>query len=468
MNGHYRIFYSFAFKNKLYLILIMNNVSVEEDSMKEPDYIPAERLVRSTTPSHYHTLARRRLSAAKRHSFMSMNRSKQNRAAHKTIFSSTVPKTSHIPIIYSSTSTMPEIPITSGHVQDLLNNPNEQNSGGLFSSDKEKSQSAEAVRVLQNIFQQKQDIMPTITSIASLTTSEMSQDLNSIIYASSNTRNPTSPTTSNHSLTPTDELPGLTSPDSPEKMDLTPSPISGSSRSAFSPPNKSSAVASSALENMAVVEPIYVNTNSKGSGVSDVEKNMSPVLPPTQLNKDVFEKSDCQPIAAEDVIRIKEEKDDVHESNCIDSIETPKIYPPASQDIIDQLNSLTASGIGNIQNLANSISNSFSESNLTEGNLANLSSLSMESLASSLNLSMANVTGLEEQSNPSSRVGIGSGAYSGAGKLDFLSRLEGDSPSMLSMMTNQSSRPSPLSTTPPNPGTLYTFSLNSTDLSLHV
>lgn len=397
---------------------------------------------------------------------MSMNRSKQIRAGQKSIYSSTAPITSHVPIIYSSTSqVIPELPVTSSQIQDLTKTANDTNAhtSGLFSNDEEKVQSAEAVRVLQNIFQQKRDLMPTVSSIESLASSEISHDLNSIINATACSLNESSPTDSNHSPKAMEDL-NQKNPESPEKMDLTPSPISGSSRSAFSPPNKFSSK-SSALESMITTEPLSINSNSKGSTATDEENANSPVNVTT--NKDCPE--NILPMVSQEP-KIKEEAVEATEGNSIISAETPKIYPPASQDIIDQLNSLTASGIGNIQNLANSISNTFSETNLTEGSLGNLSSLSMESLASSLNLSMANVTGLEEQSNPSSRVNVGSGVYSGSGKLDFLSRLEGDSPSMLSMMGNQSCRPSPANTTAPNPGTnqLIFFFLNSTDLSLYI
>ena len=228
-------------------------------------------------------------------------------------------------------------------------------------------------------------------------------------------------------------------------MDLATSPVSGSNRSAFSPPTRTSN-ANSVVESMVTdTEPPEVA--EKSGSVPSEDQRLSPdVVSSTAsqfLQEPMVEKHPTSP----EVLNLKEEAED---ADCIDGMDAGKIYPPASQDIIDQLNSLSASGIGNIQNLANSLTSSFCDTTLSEGNLASLSTLSMESLASSLNLSVANVTGLDGQNVPTSRAG---GGYTGSGnKLDFLSRLEGDSPSMLSMMSSQN-RPSSSSTTPPTPGT---------------
>ncbi|XP_063674016.1 mucin-2-like isoform X3 [Bolinopsis microptera] len=412
----------------------------QEDVVKSTSYVPAERMVRSNTPSHFHTFARRRLTAAKRHSFMSMNRAKQLKSSPKTLFSNTCPKTSHVPIIYSSASESPVVHDTQNSLQGLFNSAN-QGSGGMFVNDVEKAKSAEAVRVLQNIFQQKRDMLPTVTSVETVQ-SEISQDLNTLINATTSalSQSSTSPTTSQHSLTGS---PKQNSPHTPDHMDLTTSPVSGSNRSAFSPPTRTSN-ANSVVESM-VTDTEPPEMMEKSGNVPSEDQRLSPdVVSSTAsqfLQEPVVEKHPTSP----EVLNLKEEAED---ADCIDGVDAGKIYPPASQDIIDQLNSLSASGIGNIQNLANSLTSSFCDTTLSEGNLASLSTLSMESLASSLNLSVANVTGLDGQNVPTSRAG---GGYTGSGnKLDFLSRLEGDSPSMLSMMSSQN-RASSSSTTPPTP-----------------
>lgn len=396
---------------------------------------------------------------------MSMNRAKQLKSSPKTLFTNTCPKTSHVPIIYSSASDSPATHEAPNNLQGLFN-PVTQSSNNLFVTEEEKAKSAEAVRVLQNIFQQKRDMMPTVTSVETVP-SEMSQDLNTLINATTSalSQNSTSPATSQHSLGGSEE-PKQNSPHTPEKMELTTSPVSGSNRSAFSPPTRVSAVSNALVETMVTdQEPQEVVEKPVTSPVEE-EKTKSPEVITTTSShflhqqKQPEEHSTTNP----EMMAVKEE---LEETECNDVVESGKIYPPVSQDIIDQLNSLPASAIGNIQNLANSLTNSFCDSTLTEGSLANLSSLSMESLASSLNLTVANVTGLDGQNVATSRAGgPGGGGYVGPGKLDFLSRLEGDSPSMLSMMGSQN-RPSSSSTTPPTPGTLDYLAchLNSTDLS---
>lgn len=402
----------------------MNFISVEEDEIKSTSYFP-ERLSRSSTPSNYHSFARRRLSAAKRHSFMSMNRSKQHKSSPKTLYSITCPKTSHVPIIYSSASE--DVP-TSNSLQNLFSSPT-QNSSPLFGSGDEKVKSVEAVRVLQNIFQQKRDMIPVVTTAESDPPLSMSQDLNSLINATSGVLNDstTSPTGSLHSpVEPEEHRQG--SPKSPDRRELSSSPP-GSNRSAFSPPTRTLSVTSATtVENMVTDDP----QDCSDENITVEEEERGPLVN-HQISHESHEDQVHSPIEA---VNVKEETDE--NTDCSTISDTSKISYP--QEIIDQLSSLSASNIGNIQNLANSLSSSLnSEANLTaEGGLAGLSSL-----ASSLNLS--NVTSLEGQSL-SSRAGAG---------FDFLSRLEGDSPSMLSMMSSQGRGGSGgSSTTPPQPGTL--------------
>ena len=381
---------------------------------------------------------------------MSMNRAKQLKSSPKTLFSNTCPKTSHVPIIYSSASENSAVQETPNNLQGLFN-PANQSTGSIFVNDEEKAKSAEAVRVLQTIFQQKRDMLPTVSGVETVP-SEITQDLNTLINATTSalSQSTTSPATNQQSLTGSEE-PIHKSPLTPDQMEMTTSPVSGLNRSAFSPPTRTSN-SNPVVENM-VTDPEPQEMNEKSGGVSPPkEKRLSPDIVSSTasqfLPEPVVEKQ-----AALEVMAVKEEKEDIE---CSETVDAAKMYTPASQDIIDQLSSMSASEIGNIQNLANSLTNSFCDTNMGDGNLANLSSLSMESLASSLNLSVANVTGLDGQTVPTSRPsggGPGGGGYTGSGKLDFLSRLEGDSPSMLSMMSSQN-RPSSSSTTPPTPGTL--------------
>lgn len=372
---------------------------------------------------------------------MSMNRAKQLKSSPKTLFSNTCPKTSYVPIIYSSASESPTVQETPNNLQGLFN-PTNQSTGCMFVNDEEKAKSAEAVRVLQTIFQQKRDMLPTVSGVDTVP-SEISQDLNTLINATTSalSQSTTSPATNHQSLTCAEE-PIQSSPHTPDRMELTTSPVSGSNRSAFSPPTRTSN-SNPVVENM-VTDPEPEELNERSGGGSPKDKSLSPDIVSSTasqfLPEPVVEKH-----SVSEVMAVKEEKEDI---DCSETVDAAKI--------IDQLSSMSASEIGNIQNLANSLTNSFCDTNMGDGNLANLSSLSMESLASSLNLSVANVTGLDGQSVPTSRPGgggPGGGGYTGSGKLDFLSRLEGDSPSMLSMMSSQN-RPSSSSTTPPTPGTL--------------
>lgn len=454
--------------------------------------------MRSATPSSsYHSLARRRLTAAKRHSVLAVNRGKYMRSNSRNFMQSAYPpKSSHIPIITSSMSTAP---ITSHSVESGCQNMSNVTAlhnlfgpttteNSLFTNTEHKDHSVEAVRVLQNIFQRDRlpggggGTVPSITSVHS----EMSQDLNNLIQAS------------------TDAIGGVTStgPNTSQHCTMQQQAVSQSRLS--SPGTHPETVVE--VSNDSADESSNNNNMQGGSSISSINTGILRNSPLSEGGGTIGDTGSVCHMQVDTVTSLKDDKDDqassltnspnttgpispadsTHSRGHVSSITSPPgsaeskakseggesissikeepqedfptkssplQYPPTSQDIINQLNSLSASGIpsiGNIQNLANSLSNSLrqqtdtvglSEASLQDAHLSSLSLNLSESLASSLNLSVG--TGLDgmitSTSPTSSQLNFGGGAishHSAAGKLEFLNRLDpgNDKPSMLSMV----------------------------------
>lgn len=305
----------------------------------------------------------------------------------------------------------------------VLHNFFASSDGNLFST-AHKDQSAEAVRVLQNIFQ-KRDILPMVQS-------DMSHDLNSLIQAS------TDVITSSPLPTPTVSISASTSSESttdPKPKQETPS--EGEDAMIEEPPPIPGPPTLSAIQKMVFMDgPVDMEGDIDGSMKSS---NTSPTSGLSLGNNTYGEeyKSEGSPTVKEEIQ--DHDEDEVHN------------YPSNSQDIINQLNSLSASGMSNtnLQNLANSLSSGLSEH--PENHLNTLTNLSLnlsESLASSLNLANP---GLDSTAGPSSSSLNQTFSGMTPSKLELYNRLEcGDKPSMLSMVNAQ--RPPGAAGTPPGSG----------------
>ena len=318
--------------------------------------------------------------------------------------------------------------------------------GNLFSNSvAHKDQSAEAVRMLQNIFQ-KRDILPM---------SDMSNDLNSLIQAS------TDVITSSPQPTPTVSISASTSSEpttDPKPKHETPSEEEDAMLE--EPPPHPGPPTLSAIQKMVFMDgPVDMEGDLDGSMKSS---NTSPTSG-LSLGNNIYGEEYKSDISGSPTVKEEiqdHDEDEVH-------------YPSNSQDIINQLNSLSATGMSNtdLQKIANSLSSGLSEHQ--ENHLNTLTNLSLnlsESLASSLNLANP---GLDSTAGPSGSSLNQSFGGMTPSKLELYNRLDcGDKPSMLSMVNSQ--RP-PGAGPPGAPGTgsqgkqTFHFSnlfITSTELSI--
>ena len=334
------------------------------------------------------------------------------------------------------------VDITSENMNSLQNLLTKSNilESNLFSHGVEQDKSVDTVSLLQNFFQNRHilptaslqsDVNPNITSI--MTASQAETPPQVVQTTAENTSTTMSPLKSHDS-----SVTAMRIDDSPE------------------------------MEGAANVSPdadIQMREELRQSPLkvsSVISLNRKEINEESETKKDISSDEGT----SEKGVEVKEEPQENVEDNS--SKGSPTQYSPSSQDIINQLSSLSAPGIKNIQSLATSITNSLTDSGLPDPSLANLSSLSLkipDSLTSSISLPIS--SGFSDKPitsiTPSEQSSFSPIPNS---KMELLTRLDSsEKPSMLSMVNN-SLRSSSLvnNTSTPAQGTVFVIFKLSTDL----